>query len=203
MLDHLTFNENKAQVPLYFQKRPTQQCSYWSKVLVCFSLVLSCKWVDGYLGWEIKAGPQFQTSIPSFSTSPHACMLSHFSHVRFCVTLWPIAPQVPLSMGILPARILEWVAMPSSRGSFWPRDWTHVSYISCNGRWLLYHWYHLGRPISPYTFFHFNPTVAIVCFSFYLCLICISLSRIYQRTGNMCLVHQRQAEFLVTNNTRH
>ena len=28
---------------------------------------------------------------------------------------------------ILQARILEWVAMPSSRGSFWPRDWTRVS----------------------------------------------------------------------------
>ena len=28
--------------------------------------------------------------------------------------------------GILQARILEWVVMPSSRGSFWPRDWTCV-----------------------------------------------------------------------------
>ena len=32
--------------------------------------------------------------------------------------------------GIFLARILEWVAMPSSRGSSRPRDWTHVSYIS-------------------------------------------------------------------------
>jgi len=30
--------------------------------------------------------------------------------------------QTPLSMGILQARILEWVAMPSSRGSPQPRD---------------------------------------------------------------------------------
>ena len=29
--------------------------------------------------------------------------------------------------GILQARILEWVAISSSRGSFWPRDWTQVS----------------------------------------------------------------------------
>ena len=35
--------------------------------------------------------------------------------------------------GIVQARILEWVAMPSSRGSFQPRDRTHVSYISCTG----------------------------------------------------------------------
>ena len=32
--------------------------------------------------------------------------------------------------GILQARILEWVAIPFSRGSSWPRDWTRVSYIT-------------------------------------------------------------------------
>ena len=32
-------------------------------------------------------------------------------------TPWTAACQSPLSMGILQARILEWVAMPSSRGS--------------------------------------------------------------------------------------
>ena len=33
--------------------------------------------------------------------------------------------------GILQARILEWVALPSSRGSPQPRDQTCVSYVSC------------------------------------------------------------------------
>ena len=41
--------------------------------------------------------------------------------------------------GILQARLLEWVAMPSSRGSSRPRDRTHVSYISCTGKQVLYH----------------------------------------------------------------
>ena len=36
--------------------------------------------------------------------------------------------------GILQARILQWVAMPFSRGSSQPRDQTHVSYVSCIGR---------------------------------------------------------------------
>ena len=44
-------------------------------------------------------------------------VLSRFSCVRLCVTLWTVASQAPLSMGIFQARILEWVAMPSSRGS--------------------------------------------------------------------------------------
>ena len=36
----------------------------------------------------------------------------------------------PGSMGILQIRILEWVAMPSSRGSFQPKDRTQVSRIT-------------------------------------------------------------------------
>ena len=39
---------------------------------------------------------------------------------------------------ILQARILEWVAISSSRGSSRPRDRTPVSWISCIGRRILY-----------------------------------------------------------------
>ena len=41
--------------------------------------------------------------------------------------------------GILPPRILKWVATPSSRGSCRPRNRTCVSYVSCIGRRVLYH----------------------------------------------------------------
>ena len=41
---------------------------------------------------------------------------------------------------ILQARILEWIAISSSRRSSWPRDGTHVSFISCIGRHVLYCW---------------------------------------------------------------
>ena len=53
-----------------------------------------------------------------------------FSHVWLSGTPWTVAHQAPLSMGILQARILEWVAMPSSRGSSQPRDRTQVSCIA-------------------------------------------------------------------------
>ena len=33
--------------------------------------------------------------------------------------------------GIFQARKLEWVAISFSRASSWPRNWTHVSYVSC------------------------------------------------------------------------
>ena len=48
-------------------------------------------------------------------------------------SLWPMDYTPPGSSvhGILQAKILGWVAMLSSWGSSWPRDWTHVSYGSC------------------------------------------------------------------------
>ena len=53
---------------------------------------------------------------------------------RLCATLWTAAGQAPLFMGVSQARMLEWVAVPSSRGSSQPRDRTCcISYI-CIGR---------------------------------------------------------------------
>ena len=69
--------------------------------------------------------------------SCHACMLSHFSHIRLC-NLPDCSPPGCSVHGILHARILEWVAISSSRGSSKPRDQTRVSYISCVGRRVLY-----------------------------------------------------------------
>ena len=70
--------------------------------------------------------------------SPFAVPLkvSHFKSVlccilclvaQSCLTLespWTVVRQAPPSMGILQATILEWVAMPSSRGSSQPRNRT-------------------------------------------------------------------------------
>ena len=48
--------------------------------------------------------------------------------------------------GIVQARILECIAMPSSRGSSRPRDPTYVSYF-CIVRRVLCHQYHLANPL--------------------------------------------------------
>ena len=45
-----------------------------------------------------------------------ACVLRRFSRVRLFATPWTLVHQAPLSVGLPQARILEWVAMPSSRG---------------------------------------------------------------------------------------
>ena len=57
-------------------------------------------------------------------------MWKSFSCVQHFETLRTVARQAPLSMGILQARILEWVAISFSRGSSQPRDWTQVSHIA-------------------------------------------------------------------------
>ena len=69
-------------------------------------------------------------------------MLSCFSYVRLFATLWTVARQAPRPMGLSHARILQWVAMPSSRESSWPRDKTCVSLC-------FLHWQAGSLPLGP------------------------------------------------------
>ena len=58
-----------------------------------------------------------------------------------CMTLWnPKDCKPPSSSvrGIFQARILEWVAISFSRGSYRTRDRTRVSCVSSVGKWVLY-----------------------------------------------------------------
>jgi len=72
-------------------------------------MVTSGKWRGGGRSWEISID----------------ILLNCFIHV------WT-------PIGVLQAR-LEWVAMPSPREYSQPREGTHISYISCIGRKVLYH----------------------------------------------------------------
>ena len=86
--------------------------------------------------------PRADTSHPSSGTLTRAREMSvpTASHKMKCPSPCdPMDCSPPGSSvhGISQARILGWVAMPSSRGSSWPRDRTH---ISCIGRVSLYHW---------------------------------------------------------------
>ena len=80
-------------------------------------------------------------SIKKETQDPMTCV--HLLSLQSCPTLCLPKDCSPLGLsvhGILQARILEWVAMSSSRGSSLSRDWTLISYVSCTGRWVLYHW---------------------------------------------------------------
>ena len=72
------------------------------------------------------------------------------SHLTLCDAM-DYSPPGSSVHGILLAWILEWVAIPSSRESSQPRDQTHISYVSCTGRWVLYHsatWEALTPPLD-------------------------------------------------------
>ena len=59
------------------------------------------------------------------------------SHSIMSKSLWPhgLQPTGSFVHGVFQARILEWAALSSSRGSSWPRDHTC---LSCTGRQILY-----------------------------------------------------------------
>ena len=114
------------------------------------------------LGAYYSMGSQSQTWLSDWTehtieTILHIDFFPHLMHlgdyVIVCVCVCSVAQLCPTpwdSMGCSPpgssvhgtfqARRLEWVAISSSRGSPWPRDWTHVSCTSHTGRWILCHW---------------------------------------------------------------
>ena len=64
-----------------------------------------------------------------FTCCPNCFCLYVLSHVWLCDPMDCSLPGTCVH-GILQARILEWVAVSSSRGSPWPRDWNWVSCIA-------------------------------------------------------------------------
>ena len=95
----------------------------------------SCSWTLGALTWR-----RVKDACVSV-----VCMLT-----QSCLTLcdpWDYSPPGSSVHAILQARVLGWVAMPSTRGSFWPRDWTHVSCISCTAGGF-FTTEPLGKPLS-------------------------------------------------------
>ena len=72
------------------------------------------------------------------------CVLSHFSHVQLFGTLWIVAHQASLSMGF--SRQNTGVGCHFFLQGIFPTqvfsqtsDWTHVSYVCCTGKWVLYY----------------------------------------------------------------
>ena len=82
--------------------------------------------------WLVKIALQSQILMNSF-----AVIVELLSHVWLFCNPMVCSPPGSSVHGILQARILEWVTIPFSRGSSWPRDWTQVSW---RGRPMPYHW---------------------------------------------------------------
>ena len=109
-----------------------------------------CWWGTGILSYfrRQRGIPWWSSGWDSVLSLPRAWVLSQVGKLRSCklymcaksvqscLTLCdPMEYSPPGSSvhGILQARVLEWVAMPSSRGSSQPRGWTQVSCIGRSG----------------------------------------------------------------------
>ena len=100
-----------------------------------------------------------------------SCCAYLLSHVWLLATPWTMAHQAPLSMRLLQARTLEWVAIPFSRGSFQPRDWTQVSRTAgrfCTVWATREAWCYFTSPVNSLHFF-------FILISFY-CSVSLSLT---------------------------
>ena len=123
----------------------TQQSHSW-EYIVEKSSQQTCTWISNIC---IHNHQKLETTKMTFRrwVEKHSVVRLH-SEMRACMcacqaasvvsdsaTLWTIVCLPGSSVhGILQARLLEWVAMPSSRGSSRPRDQTPISSVSCTGR---------------------------------------------------------------------
>ena len=71
-------------------------------------------------------------------TTKHACVLN-CSVMSDSLQPMDCSPPGSFAHGILQAKILEGVAIASSKGSSQNRDQTYISCGSCIDRWILYH----------------------------------------------------------------
>ena len=68
-------------------------------------------------------------------------VLRTFSCVRLPATPWTVGPPISPVHGMLLARILEWAAMPSSKGIF-PTQGSNPHLLHWQ---VVYRWRHLGK----------------------------------------------------------
>ena len=72
-------------------------------------------------------------------------VLSHFSLVQLCETLWTAAHQAPLSIGF--SRQEYWSGLPCPPPGDLPTQGLNLYlYVSYTGKWVLYNHHHQGSP---------------------------------------------------------
>ena len=126
--------EKKVSSPLEILPSLTLVFCHW---LLTDSLVLVVTSVKNWVLWEsliilenfLGAISLYLVNIPCVCVCVCVCSVSH---VWLFVTPWTVAHKAPLTMEF--SRQAYQSELP--RASSWPKDHT---FISCTGRWILYH----------------------------------------------------------------
>ena len=131
-------------MPFKLRKNHSESVYVQSIVTYCYNCIC-CVLLQLYILLQLF---MFRWSCPTLVTYCYncvCCVLLQYVQLVLSNSLHPMGCSLTCSSvhGILQAKILEWVVMPSSRGSSWSRDQTHV----------LLRWQedslplrHLGRP---------------------------------------------------------
>ena len=120
---------------------------YYFSTFYCFFKSPSCTWYKRKGDWQGTKwyiSHSFPYIIILYSINTKLIFLNevycaYFSCVWHCNPL-DCSPPGSSVHGIFHARILEWVAFSISRGSFRPRDRTHVSCVSPLAGWFFTSW---------------------------------------------------------------
>ena len=140
---------------MYFvSERKKELPSVANNIFFNLTFILEYNWFAMFY-YSVVQGVQQRESVT------HVCAQWLQSYLTLCDPL-DCSPPGSSVYGISQARILEWVALSSSRGSSWPRDGTQVS---CIGRQILYCW--VTREAPKGTFYLFRPQYA----EMYLCCV--------------------------------
>ena len=92
--------------------------------------------------WREESGAQQDEDSGLYRCVVSSNSKTEYTHAQLCLTLFralDCSPPGSSVHGTAQARIPEWAAISSSRLSSPPRSRTHVSYVSCIGRQVLYH----------------------------------------------------------------
>ena len=114
------------KLALRIKKKTSQLCVYRFLTLTMFCLLIHLQ-VD------------VLRNLNKYLTIRCSNAYVHAKSLQLCPTLCDFMDYSLLGSsvhGTLHTRILEWAAMPSSRGFSGPRDGTRVSCVSCIGRWV-------------------------------------------------------------------
>ena len=122
----------------------------------CFSfciIIIILQFASRKLHFKCCYDPEHDVYISGWEQKLEAVCVWAQSCLTLCDSMDCSLPEASVR-GIFQARILEWVAIPFSRGSSWPRDWTRVSCVSSiTGTWILHHsttWEGASSRLSPF-----------------------------------------------------
>ena len=119
----------KLEIYIYINTHafsPQQDSHWWGTYQPVPNVIPTCFWSE-----RVKISQIARDHYVYVNYEAHVCAVCLVA--QLCLPLWDPMECNPVDSSVYAisqARILEWPDF-SSRVSSWPRDWTHISWVSC------------------------------------------------------------------------